>query len=348
FITEDGEILTNYHVIDGHQEIYGVLADGTTLPLDVVGYDKNLDVALLKVRSGKKMKFPYVTLGNSDAAAEADPIMIIGHPFNLRWTLSLGLVSNAKRSIPFPVPMIQVQSSINPGNSGSPVFAHNNSVIGIAQRIIESDVGFVIPINAVKSKLPAMRQGSQARKSDTDRKSPLTLEVVVDPGLIGKDGIVTKEQIVLYVSRMVSQSSSIFLTQVGRPLSVSKITFPESLPHFISSKEQHLKTAAALTWLHAVRQTTDRIVLLTDKVIIDPTGMVRGGYADDSFILMAHYSDQNIGKRVLLHELGHTCGAGHLLNPAMVPENNRLMAPDLGNGFMYDSKNLEIINKNCG
>ena len=348
FISEEGELLTNYHVIDGYQEIYGILADGSTYILDVIGYDKAADIALLKVRTAKITKFPFLALGNSDLPVEADPIMVIGHPFNLRWTLSLGTVSKTKRSSPYPIPVIQIQSSINPGNSGSPVFAADNTVIGIAQSIIESDIGFVIPINVVKSKLSALRQRSQPLKPDIDDKKPFTFEVIVDQRILSRNGGLTKEEMVLYISRLVSHSSSIFLTQVGRPLSVIKVTFPESPPFFLASKVQNLKTAAALAWLKTLRRSTDRIVLLVDGTIIDPEGVARGGYADAPFILMTYYSDQTLTKRILLHEIGHTCGAGHLLNPTEFPENNRLMAADLGNGFMYDPKNLETIKNNCG
>ena len=159
-ITTDGEILTNYHVVDGHKEIYVTLANGSIFKADVIGFNESADVALLKIQT-EKPNFPVLTLGDSNAVAEPDRIIITGHPFGLNYTVSMGWISGLKRAVTLRLPpLIQVQSSINPGNSGSPLITvSDNKVVGIMQSMAENanQIAFAIPINFVKSILPALR-----------------------------------------------------------------------------------------------------------------------------------------------------------------------------------------------
>ena len=116
-ITQDGEVLTNYHVIDAYKEIYVTLANGSAYKADVMGFDEPADIALLKIKT-EKPNFPFLTLGDSDTIMEPDPIIIIGNPFGLKLTVSVGTISGLNRAVyVHPQPLIQVQSSINPGNS---------------------------------------------------------------------------------------------------------------------------------------------------------------------------------------------------------------------------------------
>lgn len=156
-ITADGEILTNYHVIRDYKEITVFLSDKRNFNAKLLGYDEKNDIALLKIDGGDAI-FPTMEPGDSDSVQEANNIVVIGHPFGLPWSLSLGTVSGLKRQTPLhPLPLIQIQSSINPGNSGSPaITARDNKVIGIIQAKVD-DIGFAIPINLVKSLLPKLR-----------------------------------------------------------------------------------------------------------------------------------------------------------------------------------------------
>lgn len=159
-ITPDGEILTNYHVIDAHKEISIMLFNGNVFNADVVGIDKPNDLALLKINT-EKSNFPFLTLGNSDVIMESDKILIIGHPLGINFTVSSGTISGLKRTIySHPIPLIQIQSSLNPGNSGSPLIdVFSNKVIGIIQSMIQNanQIGFAIPINPIKKILPSLR-----------------------------------------------------------------------------------------------------------------------------------------------------------------------------------------------
>lgn len=170
-ITPDGEILTNFHVIDGHKEIYVILANDSVFKADVVGFDQSADVALLKIQT-ENPNFPVLTLGDSNAVAEPDPIIITGHPFGLNYSVSIGTISGLKRVITLRLPpLIQVQSSINPGNSGSPLITvYDNKVVGIIQSMADdaNQIAFAVPINFVKSILPSLRN-QKGQKNNTEK-----------------------------------------------------------------------------------------------------------------------------------------------------------------------------------
>ena len=175
-ITPDGEILTNYHVIDAYKEIYVFLANGPVFKADVLGFDKASDIALLKIQTAIQITFPTLTMGDSNSLTEAKPIFVIGHPFALSWTRSSGTVNEPRRLIPVNTqPLIQIQAPINPGNSGSPLITTlDNKVVGIIQSIPDdanggsTGIAFAIPINFAKTILPFLR--NQKNKKNNAEK----------------------------------------------------------------------------------------------------------------------------------------------------------------------------------
>jgi serine protease Do len=159
FISKDGYILTNEHVIDGADEINVKLSDGRTFVATVKGADQKLDLALLKVESDDSL--PVLELGDSDNLRVGEWVMAIGNPFGLEQTVTAGIVSAKGRVIgagPYD-DFIQTDASINPGNSGGPLFNANGQVIGINTAIVAGGqgIGFAIPINAVKGILEQLR-----------------------------------------------------------------------------------------------------------------------------------------------------------------------------------------------
>lgn len=151
-ISEDGYIVTNYHVVKGADEILVRLSDRRDLKAKVVGSDKRSDIALLKV---KAEDLPVVTIGSSEDLKVGEWAMAIGSPFGFDHSVSVGVISAINRNLPSEnyVPFIQTDVAINPGNSGGPLFNLDGEVIGINSQIFTRSGGFMglsfaIPIDA--------------------------------------------------------------------------------------------------------------------------------------------------------------------------------------------------------
>ena len=149
-ISADGHILTNAHVIDGADPEKGVVArlkDGTRLPLKVVGVDDKTDLAVLKAdATGLKP----IVWGDSDRARVGEFVCVIGAPFELDYTLTVGVISGKGRSdLTSTVyeDYLQTDASINPGNSGGPLVDLDGKVLGVNTLIngLNRGLGFAIP-----------------------------------------------------------------------------------------------------------------------------------------------------------------------------------------------------------
>jgi serine protease Do len=174
-ISENGEILTNNHVVAGAEQIrVGLYSDDRrTYVASVVGRDPLTDSALIKLQNSPG-NLRVAALGDSDALEPGDWVMAIGNPFRLGHTVTVGVVSYKGR--PFAVTegrfqnMLQTDASINPGNSGGPLINANGAVIGINTAIYSGEgaggnigIGFAIPINTVKAELTQLRGGKVHR-----------------------------------------------------------------------------------------------------------------------------------------------------------------------------------------
>ena len=152
FVTADGYMLTNHHVVAGADKITVTLNDRTELDAIVVGSDERSDVAVLKV-TGKK--FPALPIGDSNSLKVGEPVLAIGSPFGFDYSASAGIVSAKSRNFSreTSVPFIQTDVALNPGNSGGPLFNQRGEVIGINSRIFSGTGGYMglsfsIPIDA--------------------------------------------------------------------------------------------------------------------------------------------------------------------------------------------------------
>jgi S1-C subfamily serine protease len=165
-INEDGEIVTNNHVISGSRNITVTLSDKKPYPATIIGIDRQSDFAILRIHAGHKL--PFVRLGNSDNLVVGQKVLAIGNPFGLEGTLTTGIVSSLGRSLQGedgePLEgLIQTDAAINPGNSGGPLLDSGGNVIGINTAIYGSQtasgeagsigIGFAMPINRAKEKL---------------------------------------------------------------------------------------------------------------------------------------------------------------------------------------------------
>ena len=180
-VSDEGEIITNTHVVttggSGNgggepkpaEQVYVEFSDRDRVPAEIVGFDPDADLALLKVdpeEAGGDLTVLPISDRNEYAVGE--PVAAIGSPFGERQSISVGIVSAIDRSIEslseFAIDnAIQTDASINPGNSGGPLLDGNGEVIGVNQQIqtssgTNSGVGFAIPATAIRFSLDQLRE----------------------------------------------------------------------------------------------------------------------------------------------------------------------------------------------
>ena len=161
-LTEDGYVITNYHVVEDATAINVVMHDGTEYAADLVGKDSSNDLAVLKVEA---TGLPAATLGSSRDLVIGDMVVAIGNPLGeLASTQTVGYVSGIDREVSTSgsfttISMIQTDAAINPGNSGGPLFNMYGEVIGITTAKYSGTtgsgasiegIGFAIPIDDVE------------------------------------------------------------------------------------------------------------------------------------------------------------------------------------------------------
>ncbi len=142
FISSDGYILTNAHVVQGADEIDVRLTDKREFKAKVIGVDRRSDVALIKIAAAG---MPTVRFGDPAALKVGEWVVAIGSPFGFENTVTAGIVSAKGRLLPEEnlVPFIQTDVAINPGNSGGPLFNMNGEVVGINSQIYSRTGGFM-------------------------------------------------------------------------------------------------------------------------------------------------------------------------------------------------------------
>ena len=157
-ISEDGYIVTNYHVVNGAEEIEVMLAndDNKNYPAKLIGYDQKTDLALLKIDVPDKL--PYLEFGDSEEAKVGYPVIAVGNPFGLGGTVTSGIISAKARYITGETfdEYIQTDAAINSGNSGGPLCdGVTGKVLGVNSVILSPSggnvgIGFAIPASIVK------------------------------------------------------------------------------------------------------------------------------------------------------------------------------------------------------
>ncbi len=169
FVSQDGYLLTNRHVVDDAKKVTITLNDRRELDAEVIGSDERTDVAVLKVKGDH---FPALKTGNSDALRVGEPVLAIGSPFGFDYSASAGIVSATSRSmtVDSAVPFIQSDVALNPGNSGGPLFNQRGEVIGINSRIFTGTGGYMglsfsIPIDVAMDIADQLRHGGKISRS---------------------------------------------------------------------------------------------------------------------------------------------------------------------------------------
>ena len=159
-VTHEGHVVTNHHVIAGQQQIRVTLHGGAAHSATLIGYDRLLDIAVLKIDSDGP--FTPLKFGDSSTVEVGQMVFAVGNPFGLGETVTQGIISAKERSLSDNQrDLFQTDAAINPGNSGGPLVNLRGEIIGINVAIYSSDrnnpsftgVGFSIPSNDVRNTL---------------------------------------------------------------------------------------------------------------------------------------------------------------------------------------------------
>jgi serine protease Do len=199
FISEDGYLVTNNHVIDGGSELTVVMDDGTEIGATLVGADPRTDLALLKV--DEERKFTYVTFADDSKVRVGDWVVAVGNPFGLGGTVTAGIVSARGRDIgagPYD-DFIQIDAAVNRGNSGGPAFNLNGEVVGINTAIFSPSGGnvgiaFAIPASTAKDVIASLRESGTVERAWLGVQiQPVTEEIAESLGIKGTDGALVSQ-----------------------------------------------------------------------------------------------------------------------------------------------------------
>jgi len=166
-VDDSGDILTSFHVVSDTTDIQVTFADGTQSGAEVVVKQPEIDIAVVRADQPPAKIVP-ATLGNPNAMRVGDEAFVVGNPFGLYSSMSVGVISGFDRSF-HPLTssvklhgLIQIDAAVNPGNSGGPLLNRNGQVIGIITGIVNPTgqdvfigIGFAVPINIAGGALGA-------------------------------------------------------------------------------------------------------------------------------------------------------------------------------------------------
>jgi S1-C subfamily serine protease len=166
FINPEGNVVTNYHVVEGQKKIFVITSENKIYRAKVTKESQEEDIAILEIETSPK-NFRYLKMGNSDAIEVAEPVIAIGNPFGLAFTVTSGIISAVGRTTPDGKEgWIQTDAAVNPGNSGGPLINLTGEVIGINTMLLNPErqrvfigVAFAVPINRAKALMASTATG---------------------------------------------------------------------------------------------------------------------------------------------------------------------------------------------
>lgn len=200
FISEDGYVVTNNHVVTSGDSFSVVLDDGKELDAKLIGTDPRTDLAVLKIDE-PKTKFTYVAFGDDNNVRVGDWVVAVGNPFGLGGTVTAGIVSARGRDIGASVydDFIQIDAAVNKGNSGGPTFNLTGQVIGINTAIFSPSGGsvgiaFAIPASTAKQVVDQLiKSGSVERGWIGVQIQPVNKEMADSLGLSEAKGAIVAD-----------------------------------------------------------------------------------------------------------------------------------------------------------
>jgi serine protease Do len=199
FISEDGYLVTNNHVVEGGSEFTIVTDSGKEMDAKLIGTDPRTDLAVLKVDSSDK--FTYVAFADDGRVRVGDWVVAVGNPFGLGGTVTAGIVSARGRDIgagPYD-DFIQIDAAVNRGNSGGPAFNLNGEVVGVNTAIFSPSGGnvgiaFAIPASTARDVVQdLMKNGSVSRGWLGVQIQPVTKDIAESLGLSGEKGALVSD-----------------------------------------------------------------------------------------------------------------------------------------------------------
>lgn len=234
-ISPNGEILTNFHVVDGLRggevTLQVKTANGKTFNATVLGKDKELDIALIKIDA---THLPFASLGDSDQAKVGEWVVAIGNPLGLEHTVTQGIISARGRKLTGGLEsFLQTDAAINRGNSGGPLLNLKGEVIGINTAINPEgqNLGFAVPVNMVKRILADLRSGKPVSRGFLGI-SPQELDQDFQASLGVKEGVVVGD-----VQRgKAADKGGVQRLDVITTVDGEKISTPDDLVAAISSR----------------------------------------------------------------------------------------------------------------
>jgi serine protease Do len=257
FVSEDGYIVTNHHVVENGDKFTVVLENGDELPAKLVGADARTDLAVLKVEADRK--FTYVKFAQ-DKVRIGDWVVAVGNPFGLGGTVTAGIVSAANREIATNSydNFIQIDAAVNKGNSGGPAFNLNGEVIGINTAIFSPSGGnvgiaFAIPASiATQVVNDLIHNGQVVRGWLGVQIQPVTNDIAESLGLKeDKGAIVTEPQ-----EDSPAASAGIKSGDVITAVDGTKVANPRELAHKIGDYAPDSKVKITL-WRDGKSQDVD-------------------------------------------------------------------------------------------
>jgi len=190
FISDDGYVVTNNHVVDHAQEVDVVTDGGKTYTAKVIGVDPKTDLALLKV-ADKDAKFPFVQLELQNEPRVGDWVLAVGNPYGLGGTVTAGIVSARGRDLNNSTynDFLQIDAPVNRGNSGGPTFDLSGKVIGVNTAIYSPSggsigIGFAIPADTVQRVVQQLKSDGQVTRGYIGVQiQPVTQDIADSIGL---------------------------------------------------------------------------------------------------------------------------------------------------------------------
>lgn len=270
-ISQDGYIVTNNHVVEGADELTVTLNDNREFSARIIGTDKATDLALIKVASSN---LPAIKIASSDDLKVGEWVLAIGHPFNLRATVTAGIVSAKARSLGANgvEAFIQTDAAINAGNSGGALVNVNGELVGINAMLYSqtgnfTGYGFAIPTTIMNKVVADLKQYGNVQRGLIGIQGSDVRAYLDGKKAEGKDDIDLGTNEGIYVAKVVDDGAAadagLEEGDVITAIDGQKVTKMAELQEYLATKRPGDKVV--ITYLHKKKQKTATVVLKNEQ-----------------------------------------------------------------------------------